>query len=79
MFGFAMFNMTTDEQCACADDINAWLSQKKIRALIGKVMHFSEAAAAHQLQEENTVKKAGTLMGKLYWCLKIPRRRRYAR
>jgi NADPH:quinone reductase len=65
MFGFAMFNMSSDEQRRCADDINRWLAERKLRALIGKRMHFSEAAAAHQLQEENTVKRAGTLTGKI--------------
>ncbi len=68
MFGFAMFHISPDEQRRCADDINRWLAEKKLRALIGKRMHFSEAAAAHQLQEENTVKKAGTLTGKIVLC-----------
>ncbi|MCE9532445.1 MAG: NADPH:quinone reductase [Planctomycetes bacterium] len=65
LVGFAMFNMTTDEQRRCAEDMNRWMSEKKLRALIGKKMRFSEAAAAHQLQEENTLKKAGTLTGKI--------------
>jgi NADPH2:quinone reductase len=65
LVGFAMFNMSTDEQRVCADDINRWLSEKTLRPIIGKRMRFSEAAAAHQLQEENTLKKAGTLQGKI--------------
>lgn len=65
MHGFAMFNTTPDEQRRCADDINRWLTEKKLKPLIGKTMRFSEAAAAHQLQEENTLKKAGTLTGKI--------------
>jgi NADPH2:quinone reductase len=65
LFGFAMFQMTPAEQRACADDINRWLKEKKLRALIGKKMRFSEAAEAHQLQEENTLNKAGTLTGKI--------------
>lgn len=65
LFGFAMFNMTIAEQRICADDMNHWLAEMKLRALIGKRMRFSEAAAAHKLQEENTLQKAGTLAGKI--------------
>ena len=33
LFGFAMFNATPDEQRRCADDINRWLAEKKLRTL----------------------------------------------
>lgn len=65
MFGFAMFNATADEQRKCADDINRWLAEKKLRVLIGKTFPLSQAAEAHKLQEENTLKKTGTLTGKI--------------
>lgn len=65
MYGFAMFNASPEEQRICAEDINHWLSQKKLEVLIGKVFPLEEAAAAHQLQEENTLRKAGTLRGKI--------------
>ena len=65
LHGFAMFNMSPAEQRACADDINRWLVERKLKPLIGRRMKLSEAAAAHQLQEENTLKKAGTLSGKI--------------
>ena len=65
LFGFAMFNATPDEQRRCADDINRWLAEKKLHVLIGRTLPFSEAAAAHRLQEENTLQKAGTLAGKI--------------
>jgi NADPH2:quinone reductase len=65
MIGFAMFNMTAAEQRVCADDINHWMREGKLRPLIGARMKLSEAAAAHRLQEENTLKKAGTLHGKI--------------
>ena len=68
LFGFAMFNMTPAEQRICADDINHWLREKKLGASIGKKMKFSEAAAAHRLQEENTLQKVGTLSGKIVLC-----------
>ncbi len=65
LFGFAMFNATPQEQRRCADDINRWLSEKKLQALIGRTFPLSEAAAAHRLQEENTLQKAGSLAGKI--------------
>jgi NADPH2:quinone reductase len=65
LFGFAMFNIPAPEQRLAAEDINRWLVEKKLKANIGRRMKLSEAAAAHQLQEENTVKGAGTLAGKI--------------
>ena len=65
LFGFAMFNMRPDEQRVCADDINRWLAEGKLRPLIGRRMKLSEAAAAHRLQEQNTLEKSGTLSGKI--------------
>ncbi|MCI0681314.1 MAG: NADPH:quinone reductase [Gemmataceae bacterium] len=65
LHGFAMFNAPPDEQRACADDINRWLSEKKLRVHIGKTFRLDETAAAHQFLEDNTLKKAGTLTGKV--------------
>jgi NADPH2:quinone reductase len=65
LHGFAMFNIPADEQRACADDINKWLAAGKLTVAVGRRFPLSEAAAAHQLQEENTLKKAGTLTGKI--------------
>jgi len=65
LFGFAMFNMPPEEQRHCAEDINRWLVERKLKANIGRRMKLSETAAAHQLQEENTLKSAGTLAGKI--------------
>jgi len=65
LFGFAMFNATAAEQRAAANDINSWLTKGKLKANIDRVMPLSEAAAAHKLQEENTLHKAGTLSGKI--------------
>lgn len=63
--GFAMFNATPDEQRRCAVDINRWLTEGKLKAPIGKTFPLAEAAAAHRLLEENTLGKAGTLVGKI--------------
>jgi len=65
LFGFAMFLATPDEQRVCAADINRWLAEGKLRVPIGRTFKLSESAAAHRLQEANTLQKAGTLMGKI--------------
>ena len=65
LFGFAIFNATPEEQRGCAKDINRWLAEKKLHGQIGRTFRLAEAAAAHRLQEENTLQKAGTLTGKI--------------
>ena len=63
--GFAMFNASSDEQAVCAAEINRLLSAKQMKALIGARFALSDTAAAHQLQEDNTLHGAGTLSGKI--------------
>jgi NADPH2:quinone reductase len=65
LHGFAMFNATAQEQRAAADDINRALAAGKLKARIDRVLPLSETAAAHRLQEENTLRHAGTLAGKI--------------
>jgi NADPH2:quinone reductase len=60
-----MFMASPDEQRACAEDINRWLEEGKLKAKIDRVMPLSQTATAHRLQEENTIGKAGTLAGKI--------------
>ena len=60
-----MFNATPDEQRVCADAINALATRGSWKPLIGRTFKLSEAAAAHRLQEENTLQKQGTLAGKI--------------
>jgi NADPH2:quinone reductase len=65
LFGFALFNASADEQRSAADDLNRWMAEGKLKANIDRVMPLSETAAAHQLQEDNTIGKKGTLTGKI--------------
>lgn len=65
MHGFAMFNFTAAEQQHCAEEMNQWLSAGKLKALVGRRFDLKDVATAHRLQEENTLKKAGTLTGKI--------------
>jgi NADPH2:quinone reductase len=63
--GFVMFLATPEEQQACAKDINVWLASGKLKTHIGQRFPLSETAAAHELQEANTLKMQGTLRGKI--------------
>lgn len=63
--GFAMFNASPEEQQAAAKDLNRWMSEGKLKPRIDRVLPLAEAAAAHRLQEDNTLHKAGTLAGKI--------------
>ena len=63
--GFVMFKATPDEQRRCAEDINRWLVEAKLRPNISEVLPLSHAAKAHKLQEQNTLHRAGTLAGKI--------------
>ena len=65
LHGFAMFNYSAEQQRQCGDDLNRWFAEGKLKANIDRIMPLSEAAAAHQLQEENTIHGAGTLAGKI--------------
>ena len=65
LHGFAMFNYSAAEQQQCGEDLNRWLAEGKLRANIDRVLPLAEAAAAHRLQEENTIHGAGTLAGKI--------------
>jgi NADPH2:quinone reductase len=65
LHGFAMFNYSAEQQRMCGDDLNRWFAEGKLKANIDRVLPLSEAAAAHQLQEENTIHNAGTLAGKI--------------
>jgi NADPH2:quinone reductase len=70
MFGFAMFNAAPDEQREASKDVNAWLADGKFTPRIDRVMPLSETAKAHQLQEDNTLRRAGTLAGKIVLTVK---------
>jgi NADPH2:quinone reductase len=65
LFGFAIFNATAGEQRDCAGAMNEWYREGKLRVLIGRTFPLAEAAAAHRLQEENTLQKSGTISGKI--------------
>lgn len=65
LHGFAMFNATPDEQRTSADAINELTAKGGWSPQIGKTFPLSEAAAAHQHQEDATLGGSGSLTGKI--------------
>jgi len=65
LFGFAMFNISTELQRKAADAINELASSGKLKPLIGARFALEHATDAHRLQDDNTLGKAGTLSGKI--------------
>jgi NADPH:quinone reductase len=65
LHGFAMFNSSAREQRTAANAINRWLVEGKLKARIDRILPLSQAAEAHRLQEESTIKKTGALAGKI--------------
>jgi NADPH2:quinone reductase len=65
LLGFVMFKASADEQRVCGDAINGWMAGGTLKPRIDRLLPLSDAAMAHQLQEENTVNNAGTLAGKI--------------
>ncbi len=63
--GFAMFNAAPETQRKAALEINAWVEEGLIKPVVGKRFPLDQAAAAEQFLEDNTVKGAGTLTGKV--------------
>jgi NADPH2:quinone reductase len=60
-----MFLATPAEQQACAEDINQWTGEGRLKANIDRVLPLSAAAEAHELQEQSTIQQTGVLHGKL--------------
>ena len=65
LLGFVMFKATPDEQRSCAQTINQWLVEGKLKPRIDRVLKLSEAAEAHRIQEESTVRLSENLAGKI--------------
>ncbi|MFN0050687.1 MAG: NADPH:quinone reductase [Planctomycetales bacterium] len=65
LLGFAMFNASPDEQRECAQALGDLYQRGGWHPAIGITLPLSQAAAAHQLQQDNTLDKKGTLAGKI--------------
>jgi NADPH2:quinone reductase len=65
LHGFVMFAATPAEQQTCADDLNRWMTEGRLKANIDRVLPLSQSAEAHRLQEESTLHRSGGLSGKI--------------
>jgi NADPH:quinone reductase len=65
LFGFAMFNATPEQQRRCAVDMIRWIEEGQLKVIVGRSFPLSAAVDAHRFLEENTLKGAGTLIGKV--------------
>ncbi len=65
LLGFAMFNATPEQQRRCADDMIRWVEEGRLKTVIGRSFPLAAAADAHRFLEENTLKGAGSLAGKV--------------
>lgn len=65
LFGFVILNTSADDLQTAANDINEWMSAGKLKAQIDRVLPLSQAAEAHRLQDESTIKKTSALSGKV--------------
>jgi NADPH2:quinone reductase len=63
--GFAMFNAAPEEQRVAAKAITALFRRGGWRPQIGQTFPLSRTADAHRLQEENSIHKKGSLIGKI--------------
>jgi NADPH2:quinone reductase len=65
LFGFAMFNATPEQQRRCADDMIQWVEEGRLKTIVGRSFGLSAAVEAQRFLEENTLKGAGSLGGKV--------------
>ncbi len=65
LLGFAMFNASPAEQQKCAEDIIQWVAEGKLRPLMGRTFPLADAAQAEHFLEENSIRGAGGLNGKV--------------
>lgn len=65
LFGFVILSSADDDLQTAANDINEWMSTGKLKAQIDRVLSLSQAAEAHRLQDESTIKKTSALTGKI--------------
>ncbi len=65
LLGFAMFLFSPDAQRKCAEDLNRWAADGKLRPLVGKTFSLDQSADAHRFLEESTLGGAGKVVGKV--------------
>ena len=65
VYGFIVTDATTEELHFCANKINHWLDQGKLKGKIDRVIPLAEAVTAHRLLEESMRNRDVKLNGKI--------------
>jgi NADPH2:quinone reductase len=65
ILGFVMFHAAPESQRRAAERINRWLASGALKAKIDRVAKLEETVELHRLQEQNTLKSANVVRGKL--------------
>ncbi len=65
MLGLVVFKNSADEIKRAAEAVNQWAANGQIRAHISHRFPLHDAAAAHELQQSNTLDNRGTVSGKI--------------
>ncbi|MAE66479.1 MAG: quinone oxidoreductase [Phycisphaeraceae bacterium] len=65
LHGTAMLKASAADQRVCAEDISQWLASGALRPRVDRILHLSDAAEAHALQERSTVGGENALSGKI--------------
>jgi NADPH:quinone reductase len=65
LFGFAMFNATSQDQQPAARDMIRWAEEGRLKPLVGRTFALDEAMEAEKFLEANTLGGAGSLIGKV--------------
>jgi NADPH2:quinone reductase len=65
VFGLIILSSAMADLRSAGNDIGDWMSAGKLKAQIDRVLPLAQAAEAHRLQEESTIKKTGALTGKI--------------
>jgi NADPH:quinone reductase-like Zn-dependent oxidoreductase len=60
-----MFNATPEHQRRCAADMIRWIEEGQLQPIIGRSFPLAAATAAGRFLEDNTLKGAGALAGKV--------------
>jgi NADPH:quinone reductase len=60
-----VFNATPEQQRRCAVDMIRWIEEGQLKAIVGRSFPLSAAVDAHRFLEENALKGAGSLIGKI--------------
>lgn len=65
LHGFVMFKATAEETYSAGIDISGWLADGVLRANISQEFTLDQAARAHRLQEDATIRGSSGLAGKI--------------